>query len=371
MPLDTRFAVAGVTARTPLSEAAPAMLLAKAEPLFSLEEAARGGADADAVHDMRVASRRLREAMRLLAPLYPDSRFGTWYRRARDVTRALGPVRDSDVFIEEFGRLGGDLGDEGKRAVAFMIGYRMGQREAELAALGKALGRLDLESRRGSFAKLAHAVIASAVADRPLADFARGAISERAAVVFGVQPAALDQANIEAQHALRIDYKRLRYAVEVFAPCYDDAFGPLHRTLTAFQDTLGELHDLHVFADMLRAPDRVEEARGAGVPASGLAEVEALIETRTRERFAAFEALAGEYPASTLLPALVRPLESASPPVPDADASAVYEDLPVASPVIVGEEPWCAGWEGPDDIGTGGSPPPWAVPDGGPHASGD
>ena len=103
--MDKRFEVDGVDASTPLVDAAPRVLSVKAAPLFELEAAARGGADADAVHDMRVASRRLREAMRLFQPLWDSSAFQRWYRRVRRVTRSLGPVRDSDVFLEELAQL--------------------------------------------------------------------------------------------------------------------------------------------------------------------------------------------------------------------------------------------------------------------------
>ena len=155
--MDQRFAVDGVDAHSPLDEAAPAILISKADPLFELEEAASGGTDMDAVHDMRVASRRLRESMRLLAPLYPQSAFTSWYKRVRNVTRALGPVRDSDVFIEAFARLNRSLDADGRHAVAFFIGYRMGQRVRELELLQRALGNLDLAESRRSFAKLARA----------------------------------------------------------------------------------------------------------------------------------------------------------------------------------------------------------------------
>jgi len=156
--MDQRFAIPEVGAQTPLLEAAPALLLHKAEPLFELEAAAGGGADMDAVHDMRVASRRLRETMRLLAPLYPEREFRAWYRRVRSITRALGPVRDSDVFIDDFSRLSKNLGEGGKRTVAFMVGYRMGQRLQELAQLNLQLGKLDLAESRRSLGKLARSV---------------------------------------------------------------------------------------------------------------------------------------------------------------------------------------------------------------------
>jgi len=345
--MNTRFIVPGVSARTPLAEAAPALLLSKAEPLFDLEEAARSGADADAIHDMRVASRRLREAMRLLAPLYPPREFRAWYRRVRRITRALGPVRDSDVFIDAFARLGKHVGDDGKRAIAFLAGYRMGLRERELAELNLVLSGLDLKSARRSFHALARHVRAAEGAG-PLAAFAHGAIAERAAAVFGAQTAALVEANVTHQHALRIHYKRLRYAVEVFAPCYDDSFDVLHATLTAFQDALGDLHDMHVFLEAVGAPERVEAAGRAGVSPAALAEVEAVLERRAHADFGRFSALVAEHPADALLPELLLPLTRVPEPEPEPApvvGPTEMAELNPYSPVVVGAEPWAEGWD--------------------------
>jgi len=368
--MNKRFAIPGVDARTPLRVAAPAILLAKAGPLFELETSARGGADMDAVHDMRVASRRLREAMRLLGPIYPKRESRVWYRRIRAITRALGPVRDSDVFIDSLGALAPALGDGGKRAVAFMVGFRSGQRVAELAILNEQLGKLDLDKSRAEFARFARALADSADAERSLADFAHAEVASRAAVAFGAQPHALIEANILDQHQLRIDYKRLRYAVEAFAPCYCEAFDALHATLTSFQEELGDLHDAHVFLDMLSDPERVSAAQRAGVSASDIAEVAEVIEARAREEFQQFVALAGENPPERLLPALLLPLAEAeqSTCVVEADAGERGEDSPatsadagVAAPeqevlpapdterilplVILRQKPWEDGWD--------------------------
>ena len=303
-----RSTVEGVTADTPLAVAAPAVLLAKAEPLFALEKAARSGTDADAVHDMRVASRRLREALRLFRPLYPSREMDAWYRKIRGVTRALGPVRDSDVFIEDFSRLATDLGAGGSRAVAFMVGHRMGTRAAEIETLRRELSRLDLERTRKSFRRLAKSVVPGPEAQRRLGEYAHAAVAERAGVVAAAQPAALSEPDAAAQHLLRIDYKRLRYAVETFAPCYGSEFEGLHATLVAFQDTLGTLHDIHVFREMLGSREVLDQARRAGVSGNDLREVDALLGVRAREAFDRFTALVARNPAGHLLPALVLPL---------------------------------------------------------------
>ena len=272
--MDQRFAVPGVDAFTPLADAAPALLLAKAEPLFALEGAASSGADMDAVHDMRVASRRLRETMRLLEPLYPQREFREWYGRVRRITRALGPVRDADVFIDEFAGFAKSLGNGGKRAVAFLIGRRMGTREQQLVALNRELSRLDLAENRRTLRKLARSIGgSSAEAKRPLSGFAHAQVAQRASVVFGALPGALPEENTLQQHALRIDFKRLRYAVEVFAPVLRRRLRRGTPVLTEFQDTLGDLHDLHLFLDQLQEPELVALAARAGVSASDLGDV--------------------------------------------------------------------------------------------------
>jgi len=350
--MNSKFAIAGVGATTPLGEAAPALLLAKAEPLFALEEAARGGADADAVHDMRVASRRLREAMRLLAPLYPARDFSRWYRRIRKVTRALGPVRDSDVFIEEFSRLVPEFGEGGRRALAFLVGHRAGRREHELEVLNGQLAALDLEQNRASLVRLAHAVVGTPDAARPFADFAHAAIAERGATVLGAQTAALDERNMAQQHALRIDYKRLRYALEAFAPCYEEDFNELHETLVAFQDALGEMHDLHVFLDLVRDPGRAVTAARAGVSADDFAEVEQVLYAHAHDAFEQFAALAAAHPAERLVPSLLVPLAEGPSRARTAGTAAgspagfTFDDeMAVPSPVEIGAEPWVEEWE--------------------------
>ena len=377
--MNKRFGIPGVDAATPLAIAAPAVLLAKAEPLFDLEDAARGGADMDAVHDMRVASRRLREALRLLAPLYPAKAHRRWYRSVRRITRALGPVRDSDVFIDAFSHLAADLGEGGRRATAFLVGYRTGQRVHELERLNAELARLDLDRSRADFAAFAAALAPTVDSHRTLASFAHAAVAERAAVVFGAQPAALDASNVTAQHALRIDYKHLRYAVEAFAPCYNDAFDALHATLTSFQDALGDLHDAHVFLDMVRDPARTVAAARAGVSAEDLGEVAIVLDMKAEREFQRFVGLAEKHPAEVLLARLLLPLASAPPIVPDApegppvdepaepaghdepahlgesgDDSSLREaggptgtvdtEAPVVPPVTVGDEPWEEDW---------------------------
>lgn len=63
---------------------------------------ALAGEDIEGVHDVRVASRRLRAAMDVAVECFPASWYRPLHRAAKEVTGALGEVRDRDVLIEFF-----------------------------------------------------------------------------------------------------------------------------------------------------------------------------------------------------------------------------------------------------------------------------
>jgi CHAD domain-containing protein len=58
------------------------------------------GEDIEGVHDVRVASRRLRAAMDVAVGCFPDSWYRPLHAVAKDITGALGEVRDRDVLLE-------------------------------------------------------------------------------------------------------------------------------------------------------------------------------------------------------------------------------------------------------------------------------
>ena len=61
--------------------------------------AALEGTDSEGVHDVRVASRRLRAAMDVGAPIFPHRGYKRLHRAAKEITKALGHVRDRDVML--------------------------------------------------------------------------------------------------------------------------------------------------------------------------------------------------------------------------------------------------------------------------------
>ena len=62
------------------------------------------GSDPEGVHDVRVASRRLRAAMDVAAGAFPNDWYRPLHKLAKQITRELGAVRDRDVLLASFER---------------------------------------------------------------------------------------------------------------------------------------------------------------------------------------------------------------------------------------------------------------------------
>jgi CHAD domain-containing protein len=78
------------------------LIAVRFEALWKAVPAAVAGDDIEGVHDVRVASRRLRAAMDVAVECFPSDWYRPLHRTAREITGALGAVRDLDVQIEAF-----------------------------------------------------------------------------------------------------------------------------------------------------------------------------------------------------------------------------------------------------------------------------
>src|SRR3712207_3124438 len=77
----------------------------RADELFAHAENVLDPTDIERVHDMRVASRRLRAVLEIFAPCFPQADFKTVLRDVKDLADALGERRDPDVHIEDMEEL--------------------------------------------------------------------------------------------------------------------------------------------------------------------------------------------------------------------------------------------------------------------------
>lgn len=99
-PAELSEAPEGAKTALPFRDAMKSLIAERWARLWAVIPAARAGEDSEGVHDVRVASRRLRAAMDVAAPVFPHRWFKTLHREAKTVTRELGLVRDLDVMLE-------------------------------------------------------------------------------------------------------------------------------------------------------------------------------------------------------------------------------------------------------------------------------
>jgi len=198
--------------------------------------------DPEFIHQMRVATRRLRAAMRLFAPHLPPGFADQLLPPLRQLMERLGRARDLDVLLAEISMpVMQALPDEPRLAalVGAVTDRQYAAREAALRHLQSAVhGRLML---------LAAALLdglAETPAQETLAAFATGRLKRlRKRVLALAETAAADDP--ASLHRLRIGIKRMRYALEFFAPLSSGrAQSRLLSELGALQDKLGQLNDL-------------------------------------------------------------------------------------------------------------------------------
>ncbi len=245
------------------------------EALAAHVDAARRG-DVTGVHQARVATRRLREVVPVLGAGLRGARRGWLRRRLRDLTRALGAVRELDVLLAMIadrplsGAAAARLRDEWSEQVAGRrrAPARALRRILDPAALASLHERLDaLEAmREASPDSRWRKALARQLAVR--ADTLRDRI-ERTGALY--HPGAL--------HDVRIAAKQLRYALELTDETGLARVKPSLRTLKSAQDALGRLHDLDVLLASLQA--WVEEASSEDLQPAA-AEVAAAIEHEAR-----------------------------------------------------------------------------------------
>ncbi len=115
----------------PFGVAASRVVRQRADELFAEQEGVLDIDDIERVHDMRVATRRLRAALEIFAECFPAQDHKEVLKEVKALADALGERRDPDVQVEALGKLGARMPVADRPGVEYVIA-RM--RERQLAA---------------------------------------------------------------------------------------------------------------------------------------------------------------------------------------------------------------------------------------------
>lgn len=308
-----------LTPDSPLWAWAAGAIVQRAREMMSHLEGVRAGEDIEAVHDMRVWSRRLAAAMRVFEASFPTAGFRSLQREARRVTRRLGAVRDLDVLLDYYRRLASRVGADEAPAVGYLVALRERERRRARPPMLDALNRLaashfperlerhlrreaeaytvglDPESTGGLPARVRRAAPVSG--RQSFRSAAVVLLGPRLEAFLAYAPYVHQEEAATQLHEMRIAAKWLRYTMELFAPAFSDALKEPLAGARRFQELLGELHDadvrLWILAETRRAPldARGLEALGLLLPeivTRGLAPLEVREQAVRRECYTAF-----------------------------------------------------------------------------------
>ena len=220
--------------------------------------------DVQAVHQARVATRRIREAL----PLVARGRTGKSLKKSvRKLTRALGPVRELDVALMNLDQLR-NSGDVSEAAIARLRQLITEERQRVGAEMVRLISHFNLEKfQKKAVEAVAHGPEASGRRDPRRVAAALGRAARRAE---GLRAAIDNAAGIylpDRLHQVRITVKKLRYALEIAQDLSGSRATTRVRTLKRVQDLLGRMHDLEMLIARTRAVQGRSEAANLSLSA--------------------------------------------------------------------------------------------------------
>ena len=222
------------------------------------------GQDIETIHQIRVASRRLRNGLACFVDCLPKKKAKVWQSDIKKITWAMGNARDLDIQIELIDQLYEDDLDPKYKPGYRRLLLRLKQKRSKAQAkVNKTITKLNkddtLSGLRTQFEKTSNSSKNTYLFTPSLYQRAFSTINENLKDFLSYEKYIADPKNVKELHAMRIAGKHLRYTIEIFAPLYNQALFPYIQSMKDIQDQLGEIHDDDVWISWL--PQFIEKER--------------------------------------------------------------------------------------------------------------
>ncbi len=217
------------------------------------EPGVRLGEDPEYLHDMRVATRRMRAAMKLFRDALPER--CQWFRdELKAFAEVLGGVRDLDVLIEDIERQTAEADEERRDSLESITKSLGKERDAARKMLLETLNSERYERFQEYFAAmLRDGTDGEGYASKSVAALSRNVISNARDRCLKTAKRLGKDSPPGAYHDLRKRGKHLRYALEFLSSVYGaKKTAKLVKPLKDAQDTLGDQQDSIVATELLR-----------------------------------------------------------------------------------------------------------------------
>lgn len=252
--------LAGIDCATRAAAGVQLVLGPRLEEMCLLRGRALDFSDPEGVHDMRVASRRLRSALRDFTPYLRKTKLSASARQLKEIADKLGVVRDHDVAIIALEQLQSKVTSEVASGLQRIIDAQKVKREPARKELIKTISLKAFSELKPSFVLAIEASVLPPAGEnaKPRVRrrsgtsykvFARSTLLERLKELEKLSTTLYEPHKVKPLHDMRIAAKRLRYALDLFAHCWGDSLGVFSRQIAKLQSSLGELHDCDLWID--------------------------------------------------------------------------------------------------------------------------
>ncbi len=224
--------------------------------MLSHEQGTLLGEDIEELHDMRVATRRMRTAFDVFGQAFDRNTLKHYLKGLRAVGGALGQVRDMDVILAHAIEYQNKLKEVKRPGLEPLILAWKQVIDKKRSKMARHLQDEDYLGFKTNFNRFLQAPDSAAPVSEYLAmsshlrDIVPVLVYERYAAVRAYEP-ILSSASIAQLHALRIEFKKLRYVLEYFREILGESAGPAIAAIKQMQDHLGELHDTDVACSLV------------------------------------------------------------------------------------------------------------------------
>ena len=212
------------------------------------------GEDIEALHDMRVASRRMRVALNIFRDYYTRKKIKKVAKKLRKIGDNLGYVRDLDVIIGKVEEYRAETDGENGVGLSYIHDYLIAKRVKTRDHLIRYLTGTQYNTEKH--------VIRSFIDSPKLTDSLEKqeySVGEETMGIIDYQNMKINNLDaemltptIEHLHKLRIAFKRLRYSIEIFYNSIGDEVAQSIELLKGIQNYLGDINDKSILLDEIK-----------------------------------------------------------------------------------------------------------------------
>ena len=147
--------VPGLDGEITFAEAAKRTIEVRSQEIFSFADGVLDTSDIERVHDMRVATRRLRAVLEIFATCFPKDRHHAVLKEVKALADALGERRDPDVQLEGIAALEDEMDEADRPGLEELATRLRDEQAAGNLALAQALQHAEETDLRGQLQALA------------------------------------------------------------------------------------------------------------------------------------------------------------------------------------------------------------------------